>query len=114
MAAELTNNAPQSEKELKEESKVDNSQDKEKQEDPAEEKCETKTDEKKSEPLPPKPSVHKANFEKDTVYVYQFSRSQQLPSTSPYCLKLETWLRLTDLKYEVSVLRPPLCWVAAN
>lgn len=47
-----------------------------------------------------KPTVHKANFEKDVVYLYQFTRTPLLPSMSPYCLKVETWLRLTGLKYE--------------
>lgn len=50
---------------------------------------------------PPKVVVHKSNFEKDTVYLYQFSRTPLLPSMSPYCLKVETWLRLVGLKYEV-------------
>lgn len=49
-----------------------------------------------------KPLVHKANFEKDVVYLYQFTRTPLLPSMSPYCLKVETWLRLAGLKYEVS------------
>nr|XP_029724307.1 failed axon connections-like [Aedes albopictus] len=48
-----------------------------------------------------KPLVHKANFEKDVVYLYQFTRTPLLPSMSPYCLKVETWLRLAGLKYEV-------------
>lgn len=47
-----------------------------------------------------KPLVHKANFEKDVVYLYQFTRTPLLPSMSPYCLKVETWLRLAALKYE--------------
>lgn len=55
----------------------------------------------KSEPTP-KCSVHKTNFEKDMIYLYQFSRTPLLPSLSPYCLKVETWLRLAGLKYEVS------------
>lgn len=46
-------------------------------------------------------SVHKTNFEKDIIYLYQFSRTPLLPSLSPYCLKVETWLRLAGLKYEV-------------
>ncbi|KAH8304013.1 hypothetical protein KR018_003318 [Drosophila ironensis] len=45
-------------------------------------------------------NVHKANFEKDIIYLYQFSRTPLLPSLSPYCLKVETWLRLVGLKYE--------------
>ncbi|XP_059219486.1 failed axon connections isoform X2 [Stomoxys calcitrans] len=53
----------------------------------------------KSEPAP-KCSVHKTNFEKDMIYLYQFSRTPLLPSLSPYCLKVETWLRLAGLKYE--------------
>ncbi|XP_055529924.1 failed axon connections isoform X2 [Wyeomyia smithii] len=47
-----------------------------------------------------KPTVHKTNFEKDVVYLYQFTRTPLLPSMSPYCLKVETWLRLAGLKYE--------------
>ncbi|XP_068148415.1 failed axon connections isoform X1 [Drosophila tropicalis] len=56
----------------------------------------------KAEPAPPaqKFNVHKANFEKDIIYLYQFSRTPLLPSLSPYCLKVETWLRLVGLKYE--------------
>lgn len=54
--------------------------------------------------VPGKYSVHKANFEKDTLYLYQFSRTQLLPSLSPYCLKVETWLRLAGLKYQVCKL----------
>uniref|UniRef100_A0A182W1M4 GST N-terminal domain-containing protein n=1 Tax=Anopheles minimus TaxID=112268 RepID=A0A182W1M4_9DIPT len=50
-----------------------------------------------------KPTVHKVNFEKDVVYLYQFTRTPMLPSISPFCLKVETWLRLAGLKYEVSV-----------
>jgi hypothetical protein len=46
--------------------------------------------------------VHKTNFDKDVVYLYQFTRTPLLPSISPYCLKVETWLRLAGLKYEVS------------
>jgi len=52
------------------------------------------------EPQPPKPVVRKTNFEKDIVYLYQFTRTPVVPSLSPYCLKVETWLRLAGLKYE--------------
>lgn len=54
------------------------------------------------EPPLPKFSVKKQNFEKDVVYLYQFSRTPVIPSMSPYCLKVETWLRLSGLKYEAS------------
>lgn len=46
-------------------------------------------------------TVHKADFEKEVVYLYQFTRTPALPSLSPYCLKVETWLRLANIKYEV-------------
>jgi len=52
------------------------------------------------EPPQPKFSVKKLSFEKDVVYLYQFSRTPVIPSMSPYCLKVETWLRLAGLKYE--------------
>ncbi|CAD7006109.1 unnamed protein product [Ceratitis capitata] len=59
-----------------------------------------------SKPEPaPKFNVHKTNFEKDVIYLYQFSRTPLLPSLSPYCLKVETWLRLAGLKYEVFELQ---------
>lgn len=54
------------------------------------------------EAAPKKPTVFKPNFEKDVVYLYQFARTTSLPSLSPYVLKVETWLRLVGLKYEVS------------
>ncbi|KAF7403403.1 hypothetical protein HZH68_006197 [Vespula germanica] len=51
---------------------------------------------------PAKPvTVHKTNYEKDVVYLYQFFRTALLPSISPYCLKVETWLRLNGIKYEL-------------
>ena len=51
-------------------------------------------------------SVHKPNFDKDTVYLYQFPRTPMLPSLASYCLKVETWLRLNGVKYEVGVGAP--------
>ncbi|XP_058803697.1 failed axon connections-like isoform X2 [Phymastichus coffea] len=46
------------------------------------------------------PQVHKPNFEKDIVYLYQFPRTPLLPSLSPFCFKVETWLRLNGIKFE--------------
>ncbi|XP_068633091.1 failed axon connections [Battus philenor] len=89
---------PEKPKEVKDDPPVDNGQTKE--EAPATEEKAEKAEEKKTEPAPPKPSVHKTNFEKDVVYLYQFSRTPLLPSTSPYCLKVETWLRLVGIKYQ--------------
>lgn len=54
----------------------------------------------KDPPPPPPPKVYKQDFEKDVVYLYQFGRTSVLPSLSPFCLKVETWLRLNDIKYE--------------
>lgn len=88
-------------KEMKEDPPADNGQTKEAA--PAVEKGDVKPEEKKAdEPPASKVTVHKANFEKDVVYLYQFSRTPMLPSTSPYCLKVETWLRIAGIKYEVS------------
>jgi len=67
----------------------------------AEKPAEEKKEEKPVEPPPPPPpKVHKTDFEKDTVYLFQFGRNATLPSMSPYCLKVETWLRLNGMKYE--------------
>ncbi|XP_004929847.1 failed axon connections isoform X2 [Bombyx mori] len=102
MTVEVTNNipenAPEKEKDMKEDAPADNGQSKEAP--LPDEKGDEKSEEKKSEPAQPKPTVHKTNFEKDVVYLYQFSRTPLLPSTSPYCLKVETWLRLAGIKYE--------------
>lgn len=50
---------------------------------------------------PPKLTVKKADFAKDVVYLYQFSRTKNIPSPSSFCLKVETWLRMAGIKYEV-------------
>lgn len=100
MATEVENNAPAMEtKEIKEEIAAgDNKAEEAKQEVGAGDA----TTPKEKEPAPPKVVVHKSNYEKDIVYLYQFSRTPLLPSLSPYCLKVETWLRLAGIKYEVS------------
>jgi len=54
----------------------------------------------KKEAAPPKPVIHKVDFEKDVVYLYQFSRCPTIPSASPFCLKVENWLRMNGIQYE--------------
>ncbi|KAF5305841.1 hypothetical protein FQR65_LT07580 [Abscondita terminalis] len=99
MATEVENNvpAPTETKEIKEEIPIDNKAEETKQEAAAGDAPVAAV----KEPAPPKVLVHKSNFEKDVVYLYQFSRTQLLPSMSPYCLKVETWLRLAGLKFPV-------------
>jgi len=46
----------------------------------------------------------KPDFEKDVVYLVQFPRAASVPSLSPFVLKLETWLRMADIRYQVCIL----------
>ena len=96
---------PTKEKEILEE-------DKKAEEATEEKKDEEKKDEKKEQPKkkekkpkepapPPPPPVHKKDFEKDVVYLFQFPRCPTLPNISPKCLQVETWLKLHGIKYEV-------------
>uniref|UniRef100_A0A914XXT9 Uncharacterized protein n=1 Tax=Panagrolaimus superbus TaxID=310955 RepID=A0A914XXT9_9BILA len=39
------------------------------------------------------------DWEKDVVYLVQIPRAGAIPSVSPYCLKLETWLRMANIPY---------------
>merc|ERR1712242_66847 len=55
---------------------------------------------KAKEPKPKKPTTHVKDFEEDMVYLFQFTRSPQIPSISPFCLKLESWLKLHGIKYQ--------------
>ncbi|EGT41012.1 hypothetical protein CAEBREN_12900 [Caenorhabditis brenneri] len=41
------------------------------------------------------------NWKPDVVYLYQFPRCRLLPNLSSYCMKVETWLRMSDITYEV-------------
>ena len=45
-------------------------------------------------------TVHKVDWEKDKIYLYQFTRCPTIASASPFCLKVETFLRMTNLTYE--------------
>jgi len=48
----------------------------------------------------PAVTVHKKDFEKDIVYLYQFSRCPTLASCSPFCLKVESFLRMAEISYQ--------------
>lgn len=115
MATETENTGPESKeikdvKEMKEALKDESPPDNKQEEKDAAKKEESGKKEETGDaaataasPAPTKAiSVHKTNFEKDIVYLYQFPRTPVLPSISPYCLKVETWLRLNGIKYEVS------------
>jgi len=47
-----------------------------------------------------KPSLQKSDWERDVVYLCQFPLCPSVRSISPFALKLETWLRLANIKYE--------------
>jgi len=62
---------------------------------------EKKGEEPKKEAVKPKkPTTHVKEWEEDMVYLFQFTRSPQIPSISPFCLKLESWLKLHGIKYQ--------------
>ena len=67
---------------------------------------EKKGEEPKKEAVKPKkPTTHVKEWEEDMVYLFQFTRSPQIPSISPFCLKLESWLKLHGIKYQVGIKR---------
>lgn len=47
-------------------------------------------------------SFRRRSYPKDVVILHQFPRTINLkvPSASPYCLKLETWLRMANINYQ--------------
>jgi hypothetical protein len=40
-------------------------------------------------------------YPKDVVILHQFPRGPRAPSASPFPIKLETWLRMAGIKYQV-------------
>lgn len=40
-------------------------------------------------------------MQEDVVILHQFTRARNTPSLSPFVLKLETYLRVADIPYEV-------------
>lgn len=43
---------------------------------------------------------------KDAIILHQFARPNNgVPSLSPFCLKMETYLRMADLPYQVLVCK---------
>ncbi|CAG9534942.1 unnamed protein product [Cercopithifilaria johnstoni] len=45
--------------------------------------------------------IYNKRWKKDVVYLYQFSRASSSPNISPFCFKVETWLRANKLKHEL-------------
>lgn len=41
------------------------------------------------------------------ITLYQFKRAMGVPNASPFCMKLETWLRMSGLPHEVKVVFDP-------
>jgi len=51
-------------------------------------------------PSKSKNQCYVTDFEEGLVYLFQFPRLKALPNLSPFCVKLEAWLRFSDIKYK--------------
>ncbi|CAD6197814.1 unnamed protein product [Caenorhabditis auriculariae] len=47
------------------------------------------------------PVIHKKDYKKDVVYLYQYPRHAEVRSISPFCLKVEAFLRVYKIPHEV-------------
>merc|ERR1711977_197092 len=83
-----------------EEAEEKKDEEKKDEEEKEEEATEEVTEEKKEVKEKKKPVVNKKDFEEDVVYLFQFNRSSQIPSISPLCLQVESWLKLHGIKFE--------------
>ena len=45
-------------------------------------------------------AAKRKTYPKDVVILHQFPRGLRAPSASPFALKLETWLRMANIKYQ--------------
>ena len=47
------------------------------------------------------PVLRKVDWKKDVVYLYQFKRNIHVPNLSPFCMKVELFMRANKIDYEI-------------